>query len=246
MKYNYHNKTVIITGASKGIGLATAKKFIAAGATVFNISRTKAKNFQDDRFNNVLVDIQNIDQVKHFLDKFTQSSAIDILINNAGIYPQAKLADVKEKDWDRTFETNLKSLFFISQFVAKKMKKNKGGVILNAASFAAKIPSIGSGVYAASKAAIVSLTKSMAAEWAKDNIRVNSYSPGLILTDMTKDIIKKYQDKVIEPIALKKYGKNTDIAKALLFLCSEDASYITGINLEIDGGKFLVQNQQNA
>jgi NAD(P)-dependent dehydrogenase (short-subunit alcohol dehydrogenase family) len=125
------------------------------------------------------------------------------------------------------------------------MKNNGGGVIINAASYAGLHPSVGSGIYAAGKTAIISLTKSMAAEWVPYKIRVNCYSPGFVLTDMTARAYKKYGDAMTKDIALKRYGKPNEIADVVGFLCSEKASYITGENIQITGGKFLVQNQQS-
>ena len=126
------------------------------------------------------------------------------------------------------------------------MKKHRKGVIINASSFAAFIPSIGSGIYAASKAAVNSLTKSMAAEWAPYGIRVNSYCPGVIATNMTEDLIAKKREKLAESIALSRFGNPEEIAQLVLFLCSDAASYITGANIEITGGKLIVQNQYDA
>jgi 3-oxoacyl-[acyl-carrier protein] reductase len=243
MSDKFYNKNVMVTGGSRGIGAALVQSFLAAGANVVNLSQTQNDQDFGKNYTFVKSDVNQIPKIQNWIKSYPQQ--IDIWINNAGVYPQAKLKEVTPKSWDQTFNTNLKSLFFISQAVAEKMKKN-GGVILNAASFAGTMPSIGSGIYAASKAGVISLTKSMAAEWAKFGIRVNCYSPGLIMTDMTREIINKHHAKAMAPIAIGREGEATEIAEPLLFLCSDQASYITGINLDISGGKFIVQNQSAA
>lgn len=246
VKYDFSGKTAVITGASRGIGKAIAEAFIDSGATVINISRTNSEK-ESPKYAFVKKDVNDIKAITSFINNLKkENKRIDIWINNAGIYPQAKLLEVSEKDWDSTFNTNVRSLFFISKAVAHHMKENKSGIILNATSFAAIMPSINSGVYAATKAAILSLTKSMAAEWAKYGIRVNSYCPGVINTDMTSKLINKKGDKLSESISLSRFGTADEVAKVILFLCSEDSSYINGANIEINGGKFIVQNQKDA
>lgn len=246
VKYDFSGKTVVVTGASRGIGKAMAEAFINSGASVINISRTN-KWKESPNYTFIKQDVNNIRAISSFIDNLKkEKKRIDIWINNAGVYPQAKLLDVSEKEWDDTFNTNIKSLFFISKSAAQHMKENKGGIILNATSFAAIMPSINSGIYAATKAAVLSLTKSMAAEWAKYGIRVNSYCPGVINTDMTSELINKKGDKLSESISLSRFGAPSEVAKVILFLCSEDSSYINGANIEITGGKFIVQNQKDA
>lgn len=243
-KFDFENKTAVITGASRGIGLAIASAFLESGASVVNISKSKSEvNMNDSRYSFICEDVNNLKGIEKIINDFSEKEQkIDFWINNAGIYPQSLLMDISEKTWDETFSTNLKSIFFASQYIAEHMKKN-GGVILNASSFAAKMPSINSGIYAATKSAVISLTKSMAAEWARYGIRVNSYCPGLIFTDMTKKLINKKEKELISPIALSRCGFPNEVANVVLFLCSDASSYITGENIEISGGKFLVQNQ---
>src|SRR3989344_684289 len=246
IKFDFKGKTVVITGASQGIGMATAEAFMKSGANVVNISNSPQKSGGSSRYKFIRIDITDLKSVRKWVSDFTKKKNIDILVNNAGIYPQSSLLNVSEQEWDRTLNTNLKSLFFISSYVAEHMQKNGKGVIVNASSFASIIPSIGSGVYAMSKAAVSSLTKSMAAEWGPFGIRVNSYSPGVIITSMTKGIIAAKNKKIIESTALSRCGKPDEVAQLVLFLCSDAASYITGANIEITGGKFLVQNQYDA
>jgi len=247
MSFDFKGKTAVITGASRGIGLSIANAFLESGAEVVNISRTKKNPKNSLKYTFVKGDITNLNSIKLWVEKFTaKGRQIDFWINNAGIYTQSELSDVNEADWNKTFDINLKSLFFLSKYAADHMKLNGGGVIINAASFAGYMPSVGSGIYAASKAAVISLTKSMAAEWAPYGIRVNSYCPGVILTDMTKEFISQKKKNLLESIALSRFGEPEEVAQLVLFLCSDSASYITGQNIKITGGKFLAQNQSDA
>lgn len=251
IKFDFRGKNVVITGASSGIGNSIAEGFLKSGANVVNISKSqqnakKSANYKNYNYKFVQLDVTDIESVKDWIESYTKNGKrIDIWINNAGVYLQSKLLQVSEEHWDKTFETNLKSLFFISLFAAEHMKKNRNGVIINASSFAAFMPSIGSGVYAASKAGVASITKSMAAELAPYGIRVNSYCPGVIETDMNKALIRKKKN-LADAIALGRYGAPDEVAQAVLFLCSDGASYLTGANIEITGGKFIVQNQPDA
>ena len=250
MKYSdLKDKTVLITGANKGIGKGVAEAFIENGCKVIALYRSERPNYHINEVNKCLppiylkADVNNVEYISAWLKDFEkEKNKIDILINNAGINISEKLIDVDEKQWDIIMSTNLKSLFFVSQLIAKHMKKNKGGVIINAASFAIHIPSSFNGIYAASKTAVYSLTKSMAAEWAPYGIRVNSFSPGVVETQMTAKAIKNNKKKMLESISLNRFGAIEEVANPILFLASDSSSYITGTNLDISGGKFVVQD----
>jgi NAD(P)-dependent dehydrogenase (short-subunit alcohol dehydrogenase family) len=241
-------KTVFITGANRGIGKGIADKFIKNKCRIIAVYRKNKPNLmplENDEFKHIFIksDINDIDYISQWLTNFEKENGkIDILINNAGVNIEESLFDTTLEKWDIIMGTNLKATFFLSQLLAKHMKKNKKGVIINATSFAAQIPSAYYGVYAASKSALVSLTKSMAAEWAPYNIRVNSYSPGVVKTQMTQPAIEKNEKKMLETISLKRFGKVEEVADAVLFLSSEASSYITGVNLDVSGGKFIIQN----
>lgn len=240
----FKGKRVLITGTSKGIGKALAEYFADEEAYVYAISRsTTCKNSKSIHY--FCSDIADIDRICKWLDE--QNVSIDILINNAGVICYENLMDVTAEQVLAVFNTNVISTLFLSQSIAKRMIEMKiKGVIVNTVSFAAKIPSVGSGVYAASKAALESLTRTMAAEWAPYGIRVNGYSPGVIATDMTESAIKKNGDFMVNTIALRRIGSTEDVISAVGFLASDDSSYITGINLDVSGGKFIVQNSDRA
>jgi NAD(P)-dependent dehydrogenase (short-subunit alcohol dehydrogenase family) len=157
------------------------------------------------------------------------------------VYPQFKIIDTPEDVWQNTLDINLKSIYYGAIIAKEKMSKN-GGVLINASSFAAIMPSVGSGLYAATKAAISSMTKTLAAELAPYNIRVNGYIPGVIETEMTNALIEKNGENMKSAIAMNRFGIGEDVANAIVFLASEYADYITGTFIEISGGKLCVQN----
>lgn len=249
----FDNKAVIITGGTAGIGLATAQHFGELGAKVAicgtnenklnnAIAHLQQKNVQCW---GSVCDISKAASLTDFVDKAIQHmGGLDIWINNAGIYPQYRIIDTPEDVWDRVFDINVKAIYRSAKIVKERM--NKGGVLLNASSFAALMPSVGSGVYAATKSAVTSLTKTLAAELAPYQIRVNAYIPGLIRTDMTNAVIETNEEGMTEVIALQRIGEPDDVAASIAFLASEGAKYITGAVLEISGGKYCVQNPKAA
>lgn len=241
----------VITGGTTGIGFAIAETFGKEGGKVAICSRSEKK--VDNAIN--LLKEQNIDVYGESVDVSSKNSlqafadlveekygGIDIWINNAGIYPQFKIIDTSEDTWEDIMNINVKSVYLGSQIALEKLQKRKGGVIINAASFASLMPSIGSGGYAASKAAVHSLTKTLAGELAPYNIRVNGFIPGVIETTMTSEIIAAKGEQLVKQIPMKRVGTSQEVANAVLFLCSDQASYITGAFIEITGGKLCVQN----
>lgn len=250
MGFDFSGQVVGVTGAGglKGIGFALAKKFLEGGARVFicdlNETAVMAAQEQLSAYGDVAAfttDVSNEASVGTMFGQVKQQyGSIHVFVNNAGIYPQSLICDMSVQQWDTVMNVNLKSVFLCTREVCKLM--NGGGVIINAASYAAVIGSAGSGAYAASKAAVYSLTKTLAAELAPKQIRVNGFIPGVIETGMTQGVIDKKKDELVEAIALHRLGEPADVANAVAFLASDEAGYITGTFIEISGGKLCVQN----
>lgn len=251
MELNYKGKVVGVTGAAgtAGIGFAIARKFLENGAKVFicdlnekALEEAKAALKDVGDVGIYKTDVSSEKDVKElFASALRDYGKIDIFVSNAGIYPQLMLKDMTEAQWDMVMNVNLKSVFLCAREAFACMKET-GGVLINAASYASLIASAGSGAYAASKSAVYSLTKTLAAEFAPYNIRVNGFIPGVIATGMTQGVISEKGDELESAIALHKLGKPEDVANAVAFLASDAASYLTGTFIEVSGGKLCVQN----
>lgn len=252
MELGHLGKVVGITGAASqtGIGFAIASSFLKEGARVFicdiNVNELNDAVKQLSKSGEARAYCTNVANEREVADMFEKAEnefgSINVFVNNAGIYPQVALNDMDGAMWDQVMSVNLKSVFLCGCEAQRRMRKGGGGVILNAASFASLIPSAGSGGYAASKAAVYSLTKTMAAEFAPYGIRVNGFIPGVIETGMTKSVVEERRSDLEHQIALNRLGTPQDVANVALFLCSDAASYVTGAFLEVSGGKLCVQN----
>lgn len=254
MDLSFEGKTAVVTGASEGIGFATAELFGKLGAKVAICARNKDKlKAAEDLLKEEGIDVYtascDVSKSKDllaFADNVEKKfGSIDIFVSNAGYMPFSLVKDMTEDLWDIVIDTNLKSVFIGGKIAYEKMRKN-GGVLINASSFASVIPSVGYTAYAAAKAGVSSMTRTMAAELAPYNIRVLGYIPGLIDTALTKESQKINGEKLLEPIAERRYGNPDDIAKVIAFMASDLAEYMTGTCLEITGGKFAVQNPMKA
>lgn len=250
LNFDFTGKTIVVTGGSAGIGLAIAEQFARLGGNVAICGRSSQKlstareALQEKGYQVVAkaVDVASSSEVFSFADEVEQEfGRLDVWVNNAAVCPYYKVLDTPENIWDETLNINLKSIYLSAQVARKKMAQ-RGGAIINASSFATVMPTVGSGLYAASKSAVSSLTKSLAAELAPFFIRVNGYIPGVIKTAMTAPAIEKNGDLMREVIAMNDFGEAGDVANAVVFLASEYASYITGSFIEVSGGKFCVQN----
>jgi NAD(P)-dependent dehydrogenase (short-subunit alcohol dehydrogenase family) len=243
--FDLKNKVAIVTGSARGIGQAIAIELARHGASVVvsdiipgqgTVNKIKAL-----KRNSVFIkadmskktDIDNL--ISQTIKKFKK---IDILVNNAGIFQPSPTENLKEEDWERTININLRGYFECSQAALRYMLKQKQGTIINIASIAGLFGYSMAAAYCASKGGIVLLTKSLASEYGAKGIRVNAICPGIIETAMTKDILadKKQKQNMIAKLPLKRTGKPIDIAGGAVFLASEAASYITGHSLIIDGG----------
>jgi NAD(P)-dependent dehydrogenase (short-subunit alcohol dehydrogenase family) len=240
-------KVAIVTGGGQGIGKAVCLALAKEGSDVMvtDIISQTAKEVSEEirtigrRSLSLEMDVSNGNQVKEMVKTALAAfGRIDVLVNVAGIFIKSPIEEVSEQDWDRVITVNLKGTFLCSQAVGKEMIKQGGGSIVNFASVAGHTPQIYSGAYSPSKAGVILLTKIMAVEWAKYNIRVNAVSPGPISTPMTDSIYntEKLKKGRARAIPLNRFGTPEEVAKAIVFLASEDASYITGHALTIDGG----------
>ncbi len=238
------NKIVIVTGASRGIGREIAKELAIKGYTVvanYNKSESKIKELQKELSEkNVNIDIFKADiskrsetkeLVKYVLEKYNK---IDILINNAGISQIKEFTQITDEDWNNMINTNLDSVFYMTQEVVENMIHNKNGCIINMSSIWGQVGASCESHYSVSKAGIDALTKSLAKELGPSNIRVNSIAPGMIDTDMNKEFNKEEIKAIEEEIPLQRIGKVKDIAKCVEWIIEDE--YMTGQIISINGG----------
>lgn len=243
------NKVALITGASRGIGRATALELAKAGAKiVINYAGNAAaaqevlKAIQDMGGQAIAVqaNIAVAAEVDELIQKtVTAFGSIDILVNNAGITRDALLMRMKEADWDAVLNTNLKGVFLCTKAVSKLMLKQRSGRIINMTSVVGLTGNASQANYAAAKAGVVGFTKSMAKELGSRGITVNAVAPGFIATDMTEVLPDSVKEQMTSTIPLGRPGTPSDVAKAVLFLCSDAAAYITGQTLNVDGGMVM-------
>ena len=241
-----NGKVAVVTGGSRGIGFATVEKFLENGAKVVLLGSKKEsvdkaveklkavnENYEVDGAWPCLSDLSSVEEA--FSDIVKKYGKIDILVNNAGMSAMDKIYDYKEEDFKKIIDLNVNAVFNCSRAVVSYMKENGGGVILNTSSMVSIYGQPSGCGYPASKFAVNGLTKSLARELGKDNIRVNAVAPGVTLTDMMKDVPDSVIEPIIKTIPLGRIGTPEDIANAFLFLASDMASYITGVILSVDG-----------
>ena len=237
-------KVALITGGANGIGKVTAKRFLIEGATVVisDINEELGINTvgelqQYGEITFIQADVSNTEQVEKMVNSIVETyKTIDILINNAGITIDGMLTKMDESSWEKVLSVNLSGVFKCTKAVVPIMLEKGSGVILNASSVVGIHGNIGQTNYAATKAGVIGLTKSWAKEFGAKGIRVNAVAPGFIATDMTATIPQKLLDVMEYKTPLKKLGKPDDIAAAYLYLASDDASFVTGTILNVDGG----------
>ena len=243
-----NSKIAIITGASRGIGKAIAFQLSSSGATVVLVSRNIDElNIVQKQIESLggkaLVkdaDVSDFETVNQLVESVIKSmGTVDILINNAGITNDNLIMRMKEDDWDSVININLKSCYNGIKAVTRHMMKNKAGKIINISSVIGQIGNAGQSNYAASKAGIIGLTKSMAKELGSRNITVNAVAPGYITTDMTGELDQNIKDKMLASIPLNRLGSVEDVANLVCFLVSENAAYITGQTFNVDGGMVM-------
>lgn len=244
------NKVAVITGAAQGIGRAIATTLAQQGANVvvadiqLEKAETTAKEIMAETGQKVIavqVDVVESASVKAMIDRtMDEFERIDILVNNAGTTRDTLIMRMKEADWDLVLNINLKGTFNCSKAVVRPMMKQHYGRIVNISSVSGLIGQVGQTNYSASKAGIIGFTKALARELGSRKITVNAIAPGLVETALTIDLPEELKDMFIEMTPLGRYGEPEDIANAVAFLVSDDASYITGQVLSVDGGMAMV------
>lgn len=245
---NIAGKTVIVTGSGRGIGKSIAEKFAKMGANVILNGTSDsvddvARQLLEQGFLNVAVekcDVREYDNCVNLINKALETfGTVDILVNNAGITRDGFIMRMSEKDWDDVIDVNLKGAFNCIKAVSRPMIKQASGKIINISSVVGITGNTGQANYAASKAGIIGLTKSIAKELATKNITVNAVAPGLIQTDMTDKLSDSIKDNYLAAIPLRRFGNTEDVANVVAFLASGYADYITGQVINVDGGMVM-------
>ena len=236
---------VILTGATGGIGNSILENLILTGANVLatgtnddklNVIKEKYKNVQTEKF-----DISNHSEIENFINKANDSlgGRVDVLINNAGITRDNLSIRMKDEEWNKVIDINLTSTFLLSKNVVKKMLKSKKGKIINITSIVGHTGNVGQANYAASKSGLIGMSKSLALEYGKKNIKINCVSPGFIKSEMTDKISESFKQTLESKISLDRFGDPEDVANAVIFLSSNLADYITGETIHVNGGMYF-------
>ena len=248
MKFDLNGKIAIVTGASQGIGETIAVEMAKSGANVFCLARNK--NALDSTINKIIsngdkasaysCDISDNEQFNNIVtDIFKEYGSIDILVNNAGITNDTLLMRMSDDQWDSVLNINLKGSFTCTRSVIKYMMKKKSGRIINITSIVGLTGNAGQANYAASKAGLIGMTKSIAKEVASRGITANCVAPGWIETAMTEQLSNDVKNKFLSQIPTGKIGYPKDIANTVIFLASKEAEYITGQTITVDGGRII-------
>ncbi|MDR1802667.1 MAG: 3-oxoacyl-[acyl-carrier-protein] reductase [Treponema sp.] len=239
------NKKVLITGALRGIGKTIADLFIAEGAEIWGLDYKTPEDLADrvekakGKLHWVAADLSELAAVDEKVEgAVKESGGFDILVNNAGITKDNLSFRMSLEEWQKVIDINLSAAFLVARTVARDMIRKRAGSIVNMASVVGLHGNAGQANYSASKAGLVAVTKSLAQETASRGVRVNAVAPGYIATDMTAGLPDKVKETFLERIPLKRMGTAQDVANAVLFLASDESSYITGQVLPVDGGMF--------
>ena len=237
------SKIVLVTGASRGIGLEAAKHFSKEGYKVIGSSRgdfNLGELIGDESAISVQLDLISKESIQNlFADLKSEDLLPSVLVNNAGITKDQLFLRMKDEDWDDVIETNLNGLFRVTKAFIKPMVKNKFGRIINISSVAGLMGNSGQANYSSSKSAMVGFSRSLAKELGSRNITSNVVAPGFIETDMTTFLNDDEKVEVSKNIPMKRFGTVQDVAKCIVFLASDEANYITGQTISVDGGLFM-------
>ena len=241
---NFKNKKILITGATGGIGKALVKKFASLeGSVLATGTKTEKLEALKKEFSNIKIlkfDISDHSKIEEFVENVSsQLNGLDVLVNNAGINVDILSLRMKDEEWKKVIEVNLGSTFFLCKYAIKKMLKNKYGRIVNITSVVGHTGNIGQANYAASKAGINGMSKSLAIEYAKKNITINCVSPGFIQSKMTDNIVESIKAVLTSRIPMAKLGTGEDVSNTVAFLSSDAASYITGETIHVNGGMYM-------
>jgi 3-oxoacyl-[acyl-carrier protein] reductase len=243
------NKVALVTGSSRGIGRAIALELAKRGFSVVinNDEKPEEKvevmneiNKEGQQAIYIQADVSDPDQVEEMIKKILNDFCrIDVLVNNAGVVMDKKLENMSIEQWNRVISVNLTGTFNCTKSVIRYMKEQGGGRIINIASVVGEIGNFGQSNYAASKGGVIAFTKTVAKEYAKDGILVNAVAPGFINTKMVEGIPEKVMQKILDQIPLGRFGAPEEVAKLVCFLASDDANYITGQVININGGVYM-------
>ena len=244
--YDFKGQTIIVTGGTRGIGKAISESFLKAGAKVivtYSTNEAAAAQFKQDNSQFAEnIDIQKLDVTKYDeVEKFfkyidTNYGSFEALVNNAGIRKDSILAMMKESDWHDVMNVNLTGTFYMCKFAVMSLMRKRYGRIINVSSVMERYAFEGQANYAASKAGLIALTKSLSKEVATRGITVNCISPGFIVTELIQDLPDKLREAYLARIPLRRFGDAEEVATCVLFLASKEASYVTGSILEVSGG----------
>src|SRR3954449_4772824 len=250
MQLDLAGKVVLVTGAGRGIGRALTERFHAEDSRVvaLDVNTGDDDTTADDHLS-LSCDVSDHASVHRAVGEVVERfGAVDVLVNNAGVNVEGLVSDLDPELWRRAFEVNVTGTFLMSQAVIPTMKAQRSGRIINAASFAAIVPSVGSAAYAASKAAVVQLTRVLASELGPWDVTVNAYAPGMIPTAMNgfADLPEPDQARLLDTLSLRRWGRPEDVADLVCFLASDAAKYITGTLVDVSGGKLSTQMPHRA
>ena len=241
---DFKNKNILITGASGGIGNALVKKFVSLGGNVLGTGTKSEKlDLIKKKYPSIKVkrfDMSEHSRIEEFIDNVSlELGGLDILVNNAGTNLDNLSLRMKDEEWKKVIDINLTATFLLSRHAIKKMLKNKFGRIVNITSVVGHTGNVGQSNYAASKAGIIGMSKSLAIEYAKKNITINCVSPGFIVSDMTMNIAEKVKLYLTSRIPMGRLGSGEDVSNSVVFLSSNLASYITGETIHLNGGMYM-------
>ena len=244
IRFDFSEKLIVVTGGTRGIGRAIAEAFLAAGGRVvvtYGSNATAAETFKTadstGRLQTVQCDVSDYAAVETFFgDLEDKGEALDILVNNAGIRRDSVLAMMSEDDWQRVLDVNLTGVYAMCKFAVQNMMRQRRGRIITVTSPQREFGFQGQANYAATKAGVVGLTRSLSKEVAKRKITVNCVSPGFVETDLIKDLPEEQLKEYKKLVPLKRFGKTSEVSPVVLFLASDEASYVTGSVWDVNGG----------